>query len=66
MPNSKDNIPERDRSYISRDEFEVFERNVDQSFSRLADAITTLSSKVDRMASTDWRTFGMFAGLILS
>jgi hypothetical protein len=63
---SPKNPNNRDRNYIGREEFEVFERSVDQSFSRLADAITTLTNKVDRMSSTDWRTFGMFAALILS
>ncbi len=55
-----------DRSYISRDEFEVFEKNVDRNFSDLGNAVSNLNTKLDKMGSTDWKTFGMFAGLILT
>jgi len=58
--------PRRDRSYISRDEFEVFEKNVDRSFQSVTDALRGLERKMDQLGSTDWKTLGMFAGLILS
>lgn len=64
--NSQDRYSIKDRSYISRDEFEVFEKNVDRSFTDLAKAVSNLSSKIDKMGSTDWKTLGMFAALILT
>ena len=62
-PNQRNN---HDRSYISRDEFEVFERNDVAWKASMTRAIDGLAEKLDRMGSTDWKTFGMFAGLILS
>lgn len=56
----------RDRTYISRDEFDVFERNVDRSFANVTEAINALTGKIDRMGATDWRVYCMFAGLVLT
>lgn len=56
----------RDRTYISRDEFEVFEKTNARSFDNVTTAIQTLTVKIDRMGSTDWKTFGMFASIILA
>ena len=39
-----------DRAYISRDEFEVFERNVEGSFRRLGSDLDRIATKIDAMA----------------
>ena len=47
----------RDRTYLSRDEFEVFEKNVERSFSDVSRSLTVLSDKIDQIATrgTDWK-----------
>lgn len=44
--------------FISRDEFETFERNVDRSFSEVGKALDNLGRKIDNISSkgTDWKT----------
>ncbi len=56
----------RDRSFISRDEFEVFERNVDTSFARLTDAVTSLTDKIDSKTATNWGVLTGFGTLLLA
>lgn len=55
----------RDRTYISRDEFEVFERNVGNSFTSISESIKALTAKVDTMRTTNWSTLVAFGSLIL-
>lgn len=44
--------------FISRDEFETFERNVDRSFNEVGRALENLGRKIDNISSkgTDWKT----------
>lgn len=60
------NRNDRERPFVSRDEFGVFGKHVDKSFSDVTDAIHALTKKIDRIGSTDWKTLGMFASLILA
>lgn len=66
MPESKASQASRDRTYISRDEFEVFERNVDRSFGNLSEAMASITAKIDRLNSADYKTLGMVVSLMIT
>ena len=55
-----------DRRFISRDEFEVFEKNVDSAFARLSEAVSELSNKMDRASTTNWPVLTGFGSLIIA
>jgi len=63
---STNNSGGRDRTYISRDEFTIFEGQVRDGFSNLDASVKGLSSKIDDMKSTDWRTVLTFIGTVIT
>jgi len=58
----------RDRTYISRDEFEVFERNIERSFDNISTSFETLSRKIDNINNkgTDWKALISAAALVVT
>jgi len=51
------------REFVSREEFESFERNVEQSFRRLGGDIERVVSKLDAISRPSYGVMGTFAGL---
>lgn len=54
------------REYISRSEFEYFERSVNANFSNLNDSMSDITAKLDKLGTTDFKTIGLFAGLLFT
>ena len=63
-------VPDVDRSYVSREEWESFDRNVSKSFRELGDAVRDLRREISALANkgTDWRAIisgvGVFATVL--